>query len=93
MDIAIVTGMGQARNAVIVKSADAEIALPGEMGTLTEMALALKMNRPLISLGSWDLPGALAAKNPEEAVELLYKMNQKCDAAGEEGPLPDIRRC
>ena len=65
MDIAIVTGMGQARNAVIVKSADAVIALPGEMGTLSEMALALKMNRLLISLGSWDLPGALAPKTPE----------------------------
>jgi len=46
VDISIVTGMGQARNVIIVKSADAVIALPGEMGTLSEMALALKMNRP-----------------------------------------------
>lgn len=76
LDIAVVTGMGQARNAIIVKSADAVIALPGEMGTLSEMALALKMNRPLISLGSWDLPGALVAKSPEEAVELLDEMKQ-----------------
>ena len=76
-DIAIVTGMGKARNAVIVKSADAVIALPGEMGTLSEMALALKMNRPLISLGSWELPGALAAKSPEEAVKLLDKIEKK----------------
>ena len=76
VDISIVTGMGQARNAIIVKSADAVIALPGEMGTLSEMALALKMNRPLISLGSWDLPGALVAKSPEEAVELLDEMKQ-----------------
>ena len=92
VDISIVTGMGQARNAIIVKSADVVIALPGEMGTLSEMALALKMNRPLISLGSWDLPGALAAKSPEEAVELLEKMKQKCDAAGERGPMPDNKK-
>ena len=77
MDISIVTGMGQAKNAVVVKSADAVVALPGDMGTLSEMALALKINRPLISLGSWDLPGALAAKIPEEAVELLDKIKQK----------------
>ena len=83
------SGIGLARNAIIVKSADVVIALPGEMGTLSEMALALKMNRPLISLGSWDLPGALAAKSPEEAMELLEKMKQKCDAAGEQGPLPE----
>jgi len=89
VDISIVTGMGQARNAVIVKSADVVIALPSEMGTLSEMALALKMNRPLISLGSWELPGALAAKSREEAVELLEKMKQKCDAAGEQGPMPE----
>jgi len=89
VDISIVTGMGQARNAIIVKSADVVIALPGEMGTLSEMALALKMNRPLISLGSWELPGALAARSPEEAVELLDKMNQKCDAAGGNGPMPE----
>ena len=89
VDISIVTGMGQARNAIIVKSADVVIALPGEMGTLSEMALALKMNRPLISLGSWELPGALAARRPEEAVELLDKMNQKCDAAGGNCPMPE----
>ena len=41
------------------------------------MALALKMNRPLISLGSWELPGALAAKSPEEAVKLLDKIEKK----------------
>ena len=92
VDISIVTGMGQARNAIIVKSADVVIALPGEMGTLSEMALALKMNRPLISLGSWELPGALAARSPEEAVELLDKMNQKCDAAGGNGPMPENKR-
>ena len=74
LDIAIATGMGQARNVIIVKSADAVVALSGEMGTLSEIALALKMGRPVISLGSWDIPGALKANSPEQAVEILKEI-------------------
>jgi uncharacterized protein (TIGR00725 family) len=74
LDIAIATGMGHARNAIIVKSADAVVALTGEMGTLSEIALALKMGRPVISLGSWDIPGALKANSPEQAVEILKEI-------------------
>lgn len=74
LDIAIATGMGHARNVIIVKSADAIVALSGEMGTLSEIALALKMGRPVISLGSWDIPGALKANSPEQAVEILKEI-------------------
>ncbi|MDM7912967.1 MAG: TIGR00725 family protein [Methanotrichaceae archaeon] len=69
--ITISTGMGHARNVIIVKSADAVIALPGEHGTLSEIALALKMGKKVISLRSWDIPGAMKAGTPEEAVGLL----------------------
>ena len=69
--IAIATGMGHARNVIIVKSSDAVIALPGEHGTLSEIALALKMNKTVISLGSWEIPGTRKAGTPEEAVSLL----------------------
>jgi uncharacterized protein (TIGR00725 family) len=71
VSIAIATGMGHARNVIIVKSADAVIALPGEHGTLSEIALALKMKKPVISLQSWDIPGTLKAETPEEAVTML----------------------
>ena len=71
VDIAIATGMGHARNAIIVKSADAVIALPGEHGTLSEIALALKMGKRVISLSNWDVPGALKAQSSEEAIRLL----------------------
>lgn len=71
--IAISTGMGHARNVIIVKSADAIVALPGEYGTLSEMALALKMGKRVISLGSWDIPGTLKAVTAEEAVGLLER--------------------
>ena len=74
--IAIATGMGHARNVIIVKSADAVIALPGEFGTLSEMALALKMGRRVISLKSWSLPGVLSAGSAKEAVDLLPRRGE-----------------
>lgn len=69
--IAIATGMGHARNVIVVKSADAIIALPGEHGTLSEIALAVKMQKPVISLRSWEIPGTIKAETPEEALALL----------------------
>ena len=71
VSIAIATGMGHARNTIIVKSADAVIALPGEYGTLSEIALALKMGKKVISLQSWAVPGVANAKSAEEAVLFL----------------------
>lgn len=68
VSIRIATGMGHARNVIIVKSADVVIALPGEYGTLSEMALALKMGKKVISLHSWTIPGVVNAETAEEAV-------------------------
>jgi uncharacterized protein (TIGR00725 family) len=69
--IAIATDMGHARNAIIVKSADAVITLSGEYGTLSEIALALKMNKKVISLRSWNIPGTISAKDLDDALRLL----------------------
>ena len=73
VSIAVATGMGHARNVIIIENCHAVIALPGEHGTLSEIALALKMNRPVISLGSWDIAGTIKAKDPDEALELLER--------------------
>jgi uncharacterized protein (TIGR00725 family) len=77
VDIAIYTGMGEARNAVNVKSCDAAIAIGGEYGTLSEIGLALKSNCPIILLNSWSLlsPGNKIqdwqiAEDPAAAVEM-----------------------
>ena len=75
IDVTIATGMGHARNVIIVKSADLVIALPGEMGTLSEMALAMKMNKPVISLNSWEICGAFQVEDPEEVAELLDRID------------------
>jgi uncharacterized protein (TIGR00725 family) len=73
VSIAVATGMGHARNVIIIKSCHAVIALPGEHGTLSEIALALKMNRPVVSLGSWDIAGTSKANDPDEALEILER--------------------
>jgi uncharacterized protein (TIGR00725 family) len=79
LDIAIATGMGHARNVIIVKSSDAVIALPGKHGTLSEIAMALKMRKTVISLGSWEIPGTLPARTPDDAMSLLGSADRKDD--------------
>jgi uncharacterized protein (TIGR00725 family) len=53
--VSIPTGMGEARNALVARAADVVIALGGEFGTLSEIALALKMGKPVIGIGTWSL--------------------------------------
>jgi uncharacterized protein (TIGR00725 family) len=74
VDIVIPTGMGLARNLLVVKSADVVIALPGAAGTLSEIAYCLQFGIPVISLNSWDIPGVLKAKTVEEAVRKAQKI-------------------
>ena len=76
VDIPIVTGMGEARNVIVVNSAQAVIAIGGKFGTLSEIAYALRNNIPVIGLNTWALSrkgrsvrSIIAAKNPKEAVE------------------------
>ena len=69
VDVAIVTDLGHARNAIVVRSSHAVIALPGEYGTLSEVALALKMGIPVVGLGAWThLDGVIPAEAPDAAV-------------------------
>jgi hypothetical protein len=55
LTIAVATGMGEARNAIVVRTADVVIAVHGEFGTLSEIALALKMGKPVVGVGTWEL--------------------------------------
>ena len=75
LTVRIATGLGEARNAVVARAADAVIAVGGEFGTLSEIALALKMGKPVVGLGTWSLdleglPGdpLQRAADPVEAV-------------------------
>ena len=71
----IATGMGEARNAIIVASSDAVIAMAGEGGTLAEIGFAKKFGRPIIALNSWpEIDGLERATTPREAVDLALKL-------------------
>ena len=79
IDVPIVTGLGEARNALVVQSSDAVIAIAGAYGTLSEIALALKMGVPVIGLGTWQLrapdgsvPPIVATQTAAEAVEKAF---------------------
>lgn len=73
--IPIATGIGEARNLVIVKTASVVIAISGEYGTLSEIALARKSGRPVVGLQTWSLgndvngqPHVIPVRTPAEAV-------------------------
>ena len=55
VEIAIATGLGEARNALVARAADAMIAVGGEYGTLSEIALALKYGTPVVGIATWEL--------------------------------------
>lgn len=55
VDVALTTGMGEMRNALIVRSADVVIALGGGHGTLSEIAFALKIGRPVVGFDTWEM--------------------------------------
>jgi uncharacterized protein (TIGR00725 family) len=55
VEVAVPTGLGEARNALVVRAADALVAVGGGYGTLSEIALALKGGTPVVGLGTWEL--------------------------------------
>jgi uncharacterized protein (TIGR00725 family) len=76
VDVAVPTGMGELRNGFVVRAADAVIAVGGEFGTLTELAFALKLGKPVIGLDTWELARAgqpveaiVRVSDPVQAVE------------------------
>ena len=66
--VALPTGMGEARNALVVRAADALVAVGGAWGTLSEIAFARKVGKPVVGIDSWDLEGVERFDTPAEAV-------------------------
>jgi uncharacterized protein (TIGR00725 family) len=79
LTVSVPTGMGEGRNVLVVRTADAVIAIGGEHGTLSEIALALKLGKPVVGLDTWVLsrPGKadplVRASSAEEAVRLALQ--------------------
>jgi uncharacterized protein (TIGR00725 family) len=78
----IATGLGVVRNLVVVTSSDAVVAIGGRHGTLSEIGLALRMGRHVVTLSSWRLesdhrmggPRVHRAREPREAVALALRL-------------------
>ena len=68
LTIALATGLGQLRNALIVTAADSVIAIGQGWGTLSEIAFARKLGRPVYALDTWDVKGLEGVATPAEAV-------------------------
>jgi uncharacterized protein (TIGR00725 family) len=68
--LAIPTGMGEARNVLVVRASDVVIAIAGGYGTLSEIGFALKIGKPVIGLGTWqDIHGVDYVQTPQQAIE------------------------
>jgi uncharacterized protein (TIGR00725 family) len=68
VDIPIATGLGIGRNVIIARTADAVIAVGGEYGTLSEIAFALQLGRPVVGISTWDIKGVVPARDAADAV-------------------------
>jgi len=85
IDIPIVTGLGYARNKLVVKTGHAVIAIDGKYGTLSEIGFALGYGLPVIGLKTWELidshgrvdKGIITVNSPKEAVETALKLVKK----------------
>jgi hypothetical protein len=80
VDIAVATGLGEARNAIVVASSDSVVAVGGEFGTLSEIALALRAGKPVVGLNTWELhrdgrqvEGVMPADDAARAVALALR--------------------
>ncbi len=69
LSIALATGLGQGRNAILVTTADSVIAIGGGWGTLSEIGLARRLGRRVLALRSWSVEGLEVVETPSEAVE------------------------
>ncbi|PIS27877.1 MAG: TIGR00725 family protein [Candidatus Marinimicrobia bacterium CG08_land_8_20_14_0_20_45_22] len=70
--IVIPTGIGVARNSIIVRACDAAIAVGGKYGTLSEIAYCLQIGKRVCSLKSWAIDGVVQVKTPEEALGFAF---------------------
>lgn len=71
--IPIPTGMGEIRNALIVRASDALIAIGGGYGTLSEIAFALKTGKRVVGIKTWKIDGVIEVKTAQEAVEISLR--------------------
>ena len=71
VEIALATGLGELRNGLVVRAVDAVVAIGGGHGTLSEIGLALRIGRPVVGLGTWEVHGVEHVSTPATAIERI----------------------
>lgn len=74
LDVAIPLGLGEVRNALLIRACDVVIALTGEFGTLSEIGFALKIGKPVVGLNTWEL------SNRGQPVDAIVRVDSPEDA-------------
>ncbi len=72
--IPVATGAGSARNVMIANSVHGTITIDGSYGTLSEIGHTLRMGKPVVGLGTWDIRGVIVVDKPEEAVDKIMEL-------------------
>ena len=73
LTVPIATGIGIARNAILAYNCDAAIAISGQYGTLSEIAYAFQLKKPVIGYKTWDIDSVVCADSPSDVVIKLKK--------------------
>jgi uncharacterized protein (TIGR00725 family) len=73
VDIKIPTGLGYARNTLVVRAADIIVAISGKYGTLSEIAFAFNEGKTVLGIDTWDIPKIIKVKAPLDAVRYIKK--------------------
>ncbi len=68
VDVVITSGLGYSRNAMVAGTSDLVVAFPGKYGTLSEIAIGLKLGKPVFTIGSWDIKGTTPVADAQAAI-------------------------
>src|SRR4030042_3569752 len=74
IDVPIATGLGIGRNVIIARTADAVIAVGGAYGTLSEIAYALQMGKPVVGIKTWEIKGVIHVENAADAENKAFEL-------------------
>ncbi|MCM8786919.1 MAG: TIGR00725 family protein [Candidatus Omnitrophica bacterium] len=77
LDIKIPTGLGYARNILVVRAADVVVAIDGNYGTLSEIAFALNEGKPILGIDTFKIKGIKQLKSPESIIKYIKKIYAK----------------
>jgi uncharacterized protein (TIGR00725 family) len=77
VEVAVATGLGELRNGLVVRASDALVAIGGGLGTLSEVALALRLGRPVVGLGTFAVHDVEQVSTPAEAVTAALRASAR----------------